>query len=97
MPRTNGVIEPLLQILDELAGEVSPAKTGPTISDSILSKLLAAEIKTLPEGREQKSAAFRAYFDQNPQMEEWLKKLLSTVAGRKNLKALLRMENIPLA
>lgn len=96
MTRNQGVIEPLLELIDEMNKEREAPQNGPTFSDVIFAKLLAQSIKELPVDRMGKRRVLKELLEKKPKIETWLRTLLNTNVGRRNLKALLRREGIPL-
>lgn len=88
-----GLVGPLLGILDELRGAQAPPKGGgPSMSDTLNAKLLAEALRALPKDCTSRNEPLSEFLRTNPKIIPWASKMFETREGRMNLKALLRLE-----
>jgi len=81
----------LVSVLNEIQDEMGHAQTGPTLTDSISAKRLARIAQSLCDGPERPIMLERLLKD-HARVARWAAKMLETNAGRRDLKALLRIE-----
>lgn len=87
-----GLAKLLASVLDEIQDEPSCTQAGPTLTDSINARRLARLTESLRGGPEQRPGTLEQLLKNHVEIARWAAKKLETNAGRRDLKALLRIE-----